>query len=174
MDSYKLLYPYSDPKIVPVLSAVLNFVLAPKSHPLPRPSSRQQQNQALDSPQEPRYSFPPAAISAIVAGVRSLLEACGTLTRDTPIVRRSQSIRKFRKILLAELAILVSLAKQYKYTTDDANIERLVTGSYKIIFRAVIFLDIWTLDRGSTANSISSEPNSENVTPTSTKQSLQR
>ncbi|VVT57982.1 uncharacterized protein SAPINGB_P005978 [Magnusiomyces paraingens] len=161
--------PYSDPKIVPVLSAVLNFVLAPKSHPLPRPSSRQQQNQALDSPQEPRYSFPPAAISAIVAGVRSLLEACGTLTRDTPIVRRSQSIRKFRKILLAELAILVSLAKQYKYTTDDANIERLVTGSYKIIFRAVIFLDIWTLDRGSTANSISSEPNSENVTPTSTK-----
>lgn len=124
--------PYSEPKVVPVLSAVLNFVLAPKSHPLPKPN-------------DTSYTFSPAAISAIVAGVRSLLEACGALTRDTPIVRKSPSIRKFRKILLAELAILVSLAKQYKYTTDDADIARLVAGSYKIIFRAVVFLDIWSM-----------------------------
>lgn len=124
--------PYSEPKVVPVLSAVLNFVLAPKSQPLPKPK-------------DTSYTFSPAAISAIVAGVRSLLESCGALTRDTSIVRKSPSIRKFRKILLAELAILVSLAKQYKYTTDDADIARLVAGSYKIIFRAVVFLDIWSM-----------------------------
>lgn len=158
--------PYSDPKIVPVLSAVLNFVLAPKSHPLPKPYYNRTTSSTPSDPNEIKYTFSPAAISAIVAGVRSLLEACGTLTRDTPIVRRSQSIRKFRKILLAELAILVSLAKQYKYTTDDANIERLVAGSYKIIFRAVIFLDIWTIDM---SNSSSSTPTTSasttNITP---------
>lgn len=189
--------PYSDPKIVPVLSAVLNFVLAPKSHPLPKPyynndssNGRNFKNGVTSSTSDPadnasdsnsttggsdeevKYTFSPPAISAIVAGVRSLLEACGTLTRDTPIVRRSQSIRKFRKILLAELAILVSLAKQYKYTTDDANIERLVTGSYKIIFRAVIFLDIWTIDMSNTESNstipdLNTSISSQQLSPTS-------
>lgn len=131
--------PYTDSKVTPLLSAVLNFVLSPKSHPLQK---------AEDAPPsaEVEHTFSQSSITSIVAGVRSLLEACGTLTRDTQIVRRSQSIRKFRKILLAELAILVSLAKQYRNTTEDANIERLVTGSYKIISRAVVFLDIWTID----------------------------
>lgn len=125
--------PYTDLKVAPLLSAVLSFVLNPKSERL------------KDSDE---YTFAQSSILNIVAGVRSLLEASETLTRDTPIVRRSQNIRKFRKILLAELAILVSLSKQYQYTTEDTNIERLVTGSYKIISRAVIFLDIWTIDTG--------------------------
>lgn len=124
---------YTDSKMASLLSAVLSFSLNPKSEQLP------------DSEE---HTFAQSSISNIVAGVRSLLEASATLTRDTPIVRRSQNIRKFRKILLAELAILVSLSKQYSNTTEDANIERLVTGSYKIISRAVIFLDIWTIDTG--------------------------
>lgn len=133
--------PYTDSKITPLLSAVLGFVLNPRSQPVsnePRSSEFTLEGEDL--------TFSQSAVTNIVAGVRSLLESCGTLTRDTQIVRRSQSIRKFRKILLAELAILVSLAKQYKNTIDDANIERLVTGSYKIISRAVVFLDIWTID----------------------------
>lgn len=133
--------PYTDSKITPLLSAVLGFVLNPRSQPVSdEPRSTEPPAEAED------LTFSQSAVTNIVAGVRSLLESCGTLTRDTQIVRRSQSIRKFRKILLAELAILVSLAKQYKNTTDDANIERLVTGSYKIISRAVVFLDIWTID----------------------------
>lgn len=136
--------PYTDPKVTPLLSAVLSFVLNPKSQPLN--GSNNSDVGSLRNHMEPQFTFSQSSITNIVAGVRSLLEACGTLTRDTQIVRRSQSIRKFRKILLAELAILVSLAKQYKNSTDEANIERLVTGSYKIISRAVVFLDIWTID----------------------------
>lgn len=141
--------PYTEPKVTHLLTAVLGFVLNPKSQPLTRTG---------DS--EVQFSFSQSSITSIVAGVRSLLEACGTLTRDTQIIKRSQAIRKFRKILLAELAILVSLAKQFRNTTDDAEIERLVNGSYKIISRAVVFLDIWTID---TSNETAEEP----VTPTS-------
>lgn len=136
--------PYTDPKVTPLLLAVLGFVLNPKSQPLTHANG-------LDSA-ETEFSFSQGSITNIVAGVRSLLESCGALTRDTQIIRRSQAIRKFRKILLAELAILVSLAKQYRNTTEDANIERLVTGSYKIISRAVLFVDIWTIDTSHTDN----------------------
>lgn len=125
--------PYSEPKMVPVLSAVLNFVLAPKTQPLPKPNDSE-------------FTFAPAAISTIVAGVRSLLESCNSLTRDSPVVRNSQSIRKFRKVLLAELAILVSLAKQHKNSSENSNIQQLVSVSYKIIFRCVVFLDIWIMN----------------------------
>lgn len=131
---------YSEDKVVPLLSAVLGFSLNPKSVQVEGSSES---------------TFSQTCVTNIVAGVRSLLESCGTLTRDTSIVRRSQSIRKFRKILLAELAILVSLAKQYRDTTDMTNIQRLVTGSYKIVSRAVIFLDIWTIDTSNTGQDYS-------------------
>ena len=74
------------------------------------------------------------------------MEACGTLTRDTPTVKKSQTIRKFRKALLAELAILVSLAKQHRNSTDDQIVQRLVNGCYKIAAKAVVFLDVWVID----------------------------
>jgi hypothetical protein len=125
--------PYAETKVIPLLSAVLNFVTSPKSYPLRDDDS-------------PTFTFSQASITNIVSGVRSLLEGCGTLTRDTTIVRRSQSIRKFRKSLLTELAILVSLAKQYRNTTDDAAIEKLVVVCYKIITKAVMFLDVWVID----------------------------
>lgn len=127
--------PYTDAKMTALLSAVLGFVLNPKSQPLAAPDS---------------FSFSQSSITGIVAGVRALLESCGALTRDMSIIKKSQAIRKFRKILLAELAILVSLAKQYRNTTDDANIERLVNESFKVVSRAVVFLDIWTIDTSST------------------------
>lgn len=124
---------YSDPKVAPLLTAILNFVLNPKSLQIAG---------KFDS----RHTFSQEAITAIVAGVRSLLEACGTLTRDTATVKKSQMIRKFRKNLLAELAILVSLAKQHRNSTDEAVIERLVNGCYKIASKAVLFLDVWEMD----------------------------
>lgn len=124
---------YSDPKVAALLTAILNFVLNPKSLQI---------SGKFDS----RHTFSQEAITAIVAGVRSLLEACGTLTRDTATVKKSQMIRKFRKNLLAELAILVSLAKQHRNSTDEAVIERLVNGCYKIASKAVLFLDVWAMD----------------------------
>lgn len=133
--------PYTDSKVTPLLSAVLSFAINPKSHP-------------VSTEKNGEFTFSQSAITNIVAGVRSLLEACGTLTRDTSIIKKSQAIRKFRKILLAELAIFVSLAKQYRNTIDDFEIEKLITGSYKVVSRAVVFLDIWTID---TSNSSTGE-----------------
>lgn len=130
--------PYTDPKVTPLLSAVLSFAINPKS-----------QSIMINNNEE--FTFSQSAITNIVAGVRSLLESCGTLTRDTTIIRKSQAIRKFRKILLAELAILVSLAKHHRDTIDDIDIEKLITGSYKVVSRAVIFLDIWTIDTSNTS-----------------------
>jgi hypothetical protein len=124
---------YSDPKVASLLTAILNFVLNPKSLQIAG---------KFDS----RHTFSQEAITAIVAGVRSLLETCGTLTRDTATVKKSQMIRRFRKNLLAELAILVSLAKQHRNSTDEAVIERLVNGCYKIASKAVLFLDVWAMD----------------------------
>lgn len=128
--------PYTDPKITPLLSAVLNFVVTSKSEEIPRQNEHE----------EPRYTFSQLGVTNIVAGVRALLEACGTLTRDTPIIQKSQAIKKFRKILLSELAILVSLAKEHKGSTEDSVIDKLVSECYKIVSRAVVFLDIWTID----------------------------
>ena len=119
----------------------MSFAINPKSHP-------------VSTEKNGEFTFSQSAITNIVAGVRSLLEACGTLTRDTSIIKKSQAIRKFRKILLAELAIFVSLAKQYRNTIDDFEIEKLITGSYKVVSRAVVFLDIWTID---TSNSSTGE-----------------
>lgn len=121
---------YNDPKIAPLLTAILAFVAQPMSFEL-APGV---------------FSFSQEAVTNIVAGVRSLLEACGTLTRDTPTVKKSQAIRKFRKNLLAELAILVSLAKQHRNSTDESVIERLVNGCYKIAAKAAVFLDVWAVD----------------------------
>ncbi|CAN6643886.1 hypothetical protein TRVA0_020S00980 [Trichomonascus vanleenenianus] len=123
---------YSDPKVVPLLSAILNFVINPKPLELHGNSSG--------------FTFSQGAITEIVSGVRALLDACGTLTRDSPTVKKSQAVRKFRKNLLAELAILVSLAKQYRNSTEDSVIERLISGCYKIASKAVFFLDVWSID----------------------------
>lgn len=152
--------PYADAKVTPLLSAVLRFVLNPKSQPL-----------SSSDTEDPEYSFSQSSITNIVAGVRSLLESCETLTRDSPIIRRSPAIRKFRKILLAELAILVSQAKQYRNTTEDANIERLVNGSYKIISRAVAFLDIWTIDTSN--NQFQEEPEHTDAIPQAATSSIE-
>lgn len=128
--------PYADPKAVPLLSVVLNFVLNPRNHEIHNHS-----NNGIKA-----FTFSQASITNIVSGVRSLLEACGTLTRDTPIVKRSQSIRKFRKTLLTEVAILVSVAKQNRNSTDDSIIEKLVNVCFRIVTKAVMFLDIWAID----------------------------
>ncbi|ANB15313.1 Ras family guanine nucleotide exchange factor CDC25 [Sugiyamaella lignohabitans] len=137
--------PYAETKVIPLLSAILNFVVSPKSYPLRMdPAASDKNNDKVEL--SPVFTFSQASITNIITGVRSLLEACGTLTRDTPVVRRSQSIRKFRKSLLTELAILVSLAKQYRNTTDDVVIDKLVVVCYKIVTKAVMFLDVWVVD----------------------------
>ncbi|CCX04819.1 ras guanine nucleotide exchange factor domain-containing protein [Pyronema domesticum] len=87
------------------------------------------------------------AVTALVAGVRHLLETTECLTREAQNVRSSDDIRKSRKILLAELSGLVkgakklsdkSLAAQFEEITDE-----LMMKSFKVVLRGVRFLDIW-------------------------------
>lgn len=84
-------------------------------------------------------------VTSIVSGVRSLLENCGALTRDAYIVKSFQTIRRLRKTLLTELAILVSLAKHCKEAKRDdvlGMIDNMVLVAYKIVTKAAHFLDI--------------------------------
>lgn len=85
------------------------------------------------------------SVTSIVSGVRSLLENCGALTRDAHIVKSFQTIRRLRKTLLTELAILVSLAKHCKEANRNdvlTMIDKMVLVAYKIVTKAAHFLDI--------------------------------
>lgn len=161
--------PYVESQAVPLLAAILTFVINPRSHEVKNQGSTTTATAALDDIQKTptasspldktvNYTFSQTSITNIVAGVRSLLEMCGTLTRDSPIVRRSPSIRKFRKGLLTELAILVSLAKQHKNSTDGIIIEKLLQGCYKIVTKTVIFLDVWAIETDAKSKLDDDEP----------------
>lgn len=160
--------PYVESQAVPLLAAILTFVINPRSHEVKNQDSAPTTAVHTDIQKTPaassavvknvNYTFSQTSITNIVAGVRSLLEMCGTLTRDSPIVRRSPSIRKFRKGLLTELAILVSLAKQHKNTTDGIIIEKLLQGCYKIVTKTVIFLDVWAIETDAKSKLDDDEP----------------
>ncbi|KAF8533804.1 ras guanine nucleotide exchange factor domain-containing protein [Trichophaea hybrida] len=86
-------------------------------------------------------------VTAIVAGVRHLLESTECLTREAQNVRSSDDIRKSRKILLAELSGLVKAAKKLSDKNSpehgDDITDELIMRSFKIVLRGVRFLDIW-------------------------------
>lgn len=126
--------PCTDAKAIPLLSAAANFISAPKSYQILRYDG----NEGIAE-----HSFSQAAINEVVSGVRALLDLSGTLSRESPMAQRSQAIRRYRKALLTELAYLVSVAKHNKKSTDDAVIDRLVRGCFRIVNKAVALLDVW-------------------------------
>lgn len=131
--------PFADVKAIPLLSAVAGFIHTPKSY-------RIVSQYADASSDVVQYTFSQAAINEIVSGVRSLLELSGTLNRDSPVAQRSLTIRRYRKALLTELAYVVSLAREHKRSTDDAVIDKLVRGVYRVVMKAAALLDVWAVD----------------------------
>ncbi|KAK5715434.1 Ras guanine nucleotide exchange factor bud5 [Elasticomyces elasticus] len=91
-------------------------------------------------------------IRGLIAGVRYLLETADCLHRDAPLVLRHTGVRRMRKGLLADLSSLVQIAKGLQETINGSYngevihylLEDLIAKAFKVVTRAVGFLDIWT------------------------------
>jgi len=88
----------------------------------------------------------------MVAGVRFLLEKSECLTRDATLVKRHEGIRRSRKFLLADLALLVKAAKQLQQKVAaltvpndlDIRLDDMLLKAFRILTRAVTFFDVWS------------------------------
>lgn len=95
-------------------------------------------------------------LRGLIAGVRYLLERSDCLTRDSPIVKRHDNIRRVRKALLADLSSLVKIAKNLQDialgSASDRSAEEMFSEmlpkAFKIVTRGVRFLDVWNEDVG--------------------------
>ncbi|KAM0715284.1 hypothetical protein Q7P37_008782 [Cladosporium fusiforme] len=91
-------------------------------------------------------------IRGLIAGVRYLLEHASCLHRDSSLVQQNVGIRRMRKGLLADLSSMVSKAKELQ---DEASqpyageiihivLDELITKAFRVVTRAVRFVDAWT------------------------------
>lgn len=88
----------------------------------------------------------------LVAGVRALLERCECLTRDSTMVKEHDGIRRSRKSLLSDLAMLVRTAKQLQqivvtqssHQDLDIRLDDMLLKAFRIVTRAVLFFDVWS------------------------------
>ncbi|KAK8186243.1 ras guanine nucleotide exchange factor domain-containing protein [Phyllosticta citribraziliensis] len=94
-------------------------------------------------------------VRSMIAGVRLLLEKCNCLTRESPLVMMHSSIRRIRKSLLGDLSSLVKTAKQLQQNVLQGDLgsdavyellDELVFKAFKVVTRAVRFLDVWAQD----------------------------
>ena len=79
------------------------------------------------------------AVSAVVTAVRQLLLDANCLTRDTAVLRQSESARRHRKVLLCELSELVNLTKRESLNLSDVGAELALRGE-RTLSRAGRFL----------------------------------
>ncbi|KAI5855560.1 ras GEF [Durotheca rogersii] len=95
-------------------------------------------------------------MKGIIAGVRYLLERTRCLTRESPTIQGSETLRRGRKSLLSELSTLVKIAKRLQETLkeplqsgNDVNdiIDEMVLRAFKIVVKGVRFLDLVEEDR---------------------------
>ncbi|KAM0438390.1 hypothetical protein ACHAQK_006772 [Fusarium lateritium] len=95
-------------------------------------------------------------MKGIIAGVRFLLERTHCLNRESPLIQRSDALRKCRKSLLSELSSLVKTAKRLQETqrleiapVEDVNdiIDEMVLKAFRIVTKGVRFMDVLEEDR---------------------------
>ncbi|KAJ4307293.1 Ras guanine nucleotide exchange factor bud5 [Collariella sp. IMI 366227] len=89
-------------------------------------------------------------MKGIIAGVRFLLEQTQCLTRDAPLIRRHEGLRRSRKSILSEVSSLVKTAKRM-HDAQDVNdiVDDMILQAFTIITKGVRFLDIVENDRRS-------------------------
>ncbi|KAF2834014.1 ras GEF [Ophiobolus disseminans] len=93
-------------------------------------------------------------VRGMIAGIRFFLERTDCLSRDSRLIVAHIGLRRMRKGLLGDLSSLVKTAKKLQETlqTNDAQVpvyeymDDLVLKSFKLVTRAVRFLDIWATD----------------------------
>ncbi|KAL9119855.1 MAG: hypothetical protein Q9187_003591 [Circinaria calcarea] len=90
-------------------------------------------------------------LRGLVAGVRCLLEKASCLTRDSAIIQLHSSLRQNRKGLLSDLSAIVKVSRQLQASMDenpsyelvDGMVDDMVSKAFRMVIRAVRFVDIW-------------------------------
>lgn len=90
-------------------------------------------------------------VRSMIAGVRVLLEKSDCLTRESQNVQAHVGIRRMRKGLLGDLSSLVKTAKHLQQLVSQGDpdvpiydlLDELVLKAFKVVTRAVRFLDIF-------------------------------
>lgn len=93
-----------------------------------------------------------------IAGVRFLLERSECLTRESPLVKKYDGLRRIRKALLSDLSSLVKTAKQFQEVANgspaedevETILDEMLLKAFKIVTRGVRFLDVWDEEVGLT------------------------
>lgn len=91
-----------------------------------------------------------------IAGVRFLLEKSECLTREAPLVKKYDGLRRIRKALLSDLSSLVKTAKRFQDVANgapaedevEAILDEMLLKAFKIVTRGVRFLDVWNEEVG--------------------------
>lgn len=91
-----------------------------------------------------------------IAGVRFLLEKSECLTREAPLVKNYDGLRRIRKALLSDLSSLVKTAKRFQDVANgapaedevEAILDEMLLKAFKIVTRGVRFLDVWNEEVG--------------------------
>ncbi|KAJ5745448.1 Guanine-nucleotide dissociation stimulator CDC25 [Penicillium odoratum] len=91
-----------------------------------------------------------------IAGVRFLLEKAECLTREAPLVKNYEGLRRIRKALLSDLSSLVKTAKRFQEVANgspaddevEAILDEMLLKAFKIVTRGVRFLDVWNEEVG--------------------------
>ena len=91
-----------------------------------------------------------------IAGVRFLLEKSECLTREAPLVKQFDGLRRIRKALLSDLSSLVKTAKRFQDVANgvpseeevEAILDEMLLKAFKIVTRGVRFLDVWNEEVG--------------------------
>ncbi|KAJ6257222.1 hypothetical protein Dda_8110 [Drechslerella dactyloides] len=90
-------------------------------------------------------------VGEVVNGVRHLLECTDCLTRDSANVQTDDTIRKTRKVLLAELSVLVKTSRKFPDEIEDEIsesmaqdvLDELILSAFRVVVCAAKFLDAW-------------------------------
>ncbi|CAN9408108.1 unnamed protein product [Alternaria alternata] len=93
-------------------------------------------------------------VKGMIVGVRLFLERTECLQKDSRLILTHVSLRRMRKALLGDLSTLVKTAKTLQEALQSnelqvpvfEHMDELVFKSFKLVTRAVRFLDIWTTD----------------------------
>ncbi|KAJ4988243.1 RasGEF domain-containing protein [Stagonosporopsis vannaccii] len=93
-------------------------------------------------------------VRGMIAGIRFFLERTDCLSRDSHLILAHVGLRRMRKGLLGDLSTLVKTAKKLQeslQSSDEAEpvfdlLDELVLKAFKLVTRAVRFLDIWATD----------------------------
>lgn len=80
------------------------------------------------------------------------------MTRESPLVRKYDGLRRIRKALLSDLSSLVKTAKRFQDVANgapeedevEAILDEMLLKAFKIVTRGVRFLDVWNEEIGLT------------------------